>query len=147
MTIFAIPGQPFAKQRHRHSRGRTYTPKQTVAHEARVAQIAAQHFPKPIDGPVKVQIWASFAPPKSWSQKKANHMLGQYHTQRPDSDNIEKAIKDGMNGIAYADDCQVAWTETRKVWGVTAQTVVIVTPIGPWLPGNENGPELIGGEA
>lgn len=44
-------------------------------------------------------------------------MLGSAHTQRPDLDNITKSIADGLNGVAYADDGQIAETEAIKRWG------------------------------
>lgn len=129
MTItFTIPGKPFAKQRPRFSRksGRTYTPADTVSFERTVGQLALQHFPQPLTGPIKIRIMATFQPPPSWSRKKANEHIGRYHVQRPDIDNIEKAICDGLNRIAFVDDSQIAWTETRKIWGPDPRTVVFV---------------------
>jgi Holliday junction resolvase RusA-like endonuclease len=130
MITFEIPGKPFAKQRPRATRqGRVYTPKETVSFERTVGQIAMQHFPQPITGPIKVTIWATFEPAASWSAKKTAAVIGTYHTQRPDLDNIEKAILDGLNRIAFADDGQVAWVEKRKIWGPEAKTVVTVEPM------------------
>lgn len=128
MTVFEIPGKPFAKQRPRFSRksGRTYTPSETVSFERTVGQIALPHFPQPIEGPVKLTIWATFEPAKSWSKKKTAEHLNTPHIQRPDLDNIQKAILDGLNRIAFADDGQVAEITCRKVWGPTARTVVTV---------------------
>ena len=131
MVTFEIHGQPFAKERPRFSRasGRAYTPSKTVSFEHKVGQIAMQHFPQPIEGAVKVTILASFLPAKSWSKKKTEAHLNRSHTQRPDLDNIEKAILDGLSRIAFADDSKVAWTETRKVWGPTPRTVVTIEAI------------------
>ncbi len=128
---FTIPGRPFAKQRPRSTRkGRMYTPAETVAFERLVAVIARQLIAEPLVGPVKLTIWATFKPPASWSAKKTAATLHRYHTQKPDLDNCVKAIKDGLNRIAYADDCQVAaYGETRKVWGLIEQTVVTVEEI------------------
>lgn len=127
MVTFVIPGKPFAKQRPRATRqGRVYTPAATVSFERTVGQIAVQHFPQPLEGPVKLTIFATFEPAKSWSKKKTAELLHRPHTQRPDLDNIEKAICDGLNRIAFADDSQIAEMTTRKVWGVTPQTVVTV---------------------
>lgn len=124
---FVIPGRPFAKQRARATRqGRVYTPKETVSFERTVGQIAAQHFPEPFSGPVSVTIRATFEPPQSWSKKKTTEHIHRPHTQRPDLDNCAKAILDGLNRIAWADDGQVAEITVSKVWGVTAQTVVHV---------------------
>jgi Holliday junction resolvase RusA-like endonuclease len=127
VTIFTIPGRPFAKQRPRATRqGRVYTPAATVSFERTVGQIACQHFPEPITGPVRVEIVATFEPPKSWSKKKTAEHINRPHTQRPDLDNCQKAILDGLNRIAFADDGQVAEIMCRKFWGPAAQTVVKV---------------------
>lgn len=128
---FRIPGKPFAKQRPRFSRktGRSFTPAETVSFERTVGQIAAQTFPAPMAGAVKITICATFEAPASWSKKKRAEMLGGYHTQRPDLDNCQKAILDGLNRIAFADDSQVAAIECWKVWGEDAATTVTVEPL------------------
>ena len=124
---FTIPGKPFGKQRPRATRqGRIYTPKETVSFERTVGQIALEHFPEPLTGPVKVTIWASFLPAKSWSKKKTAEHLHRPHTQKPDGDNIAKSIKDGLNRIAWVDDSQVAALTVEKWWNNVEQTVVTV---------------------
>ena len=128
MISFTIPGKPQAKQRARFNRrsGSAYTPRETFAFEDTVRVIASQHFPQPMDGAVKLTVLATFEIPKSWSKKKAADHLWRHHTQKPDLDNVLKAIKDGLNRIAYHDDGQVAEVIGRKVWGSPARTVVVV---------------------
>lgn len=123
-----IPGKPFAKQRPRFSRrnGRAYTPAETVSFENLVRGMALSVFPEPLDGPVKVEIFAVFEPPPSWSKKKRDAAMWTPHTQRPDRDNIEKAILDGLNRVAFKDDAQVFDGRTTKKWGREAKTIVIV---------------------
>lgn len=124
---FTIPGRPFAKQRARATRmGRMYTPAETVAFERLVGIIARQMIPAPLEGPVKLTLWATFKPPASWSAKKTAATLHRPHTQKPDLDNCLKAISDGLNRIAFADDGQVFEVNARKVWGLTEQTVVTI---------------------
>lgn len=126
-VMLTIPGKPFAKQRHRSTKdGRMYTPQETVSFERTVGQIALPKFPAPIAGPVRLTIIATFEPPQSWSKKKRAAHLERHHTQKPDLDNIEKAIKDGLNRVAFADDSQVAEMVSRKAWGEQAQTVVFI---------------------
>lgn len=126
---FVVPGKPFAKQRPKFSRARgvAYTPKETVKFESVVRQLAAMIFQNPIEGPVGVEIYATFEPAKSWSKKKTADYLGQWHIQKPDADNLQKAILDGLNRIAFADDSQVARTVCEKRWGEVAETVVTIT--------------------
>src|SRR5882724_10145852 len=41
---------------------------------------------------------------------------GQRHCQRPDLDNCIKSIKDGLNGVAWNDDCCVCEVVASKHW-------------------------------
>lgn len=124
-----IHGKPFAKQRPRFSRasGRAFTPAATVSFETAVRQLAIEHFPVPITGPVELRIVATFAPPPSWSGKKRAAHMGQPHTQKPDLDNIGKAICDGLNRVAFADDSQVCAVQWSKTWGEDEKTEVTVS--------------------
>lgn len=130
-VLITIPGKPFAKQRPRFSRasGRAYTPKETVQFEDVVRQIASREVNEPFQGPVEVCVAAFFEPPKSWSKKKRAELMHQTHTQRPDLDNIVKAITDGLNRIAYADDSQIYYLMAEKRWAPEAQTVIYVSSI------------------
>jgi len=127
---FTIPGTPFAKQRPRMTRGgRVYTPQETVRFEDTVRQLAAINIKQPLSGPVQIMVYCAFACPPSWSAKKRAAHLGQPHTQRPDLDNLMKAVCDGMNRVAYDDDGQIAQMTAIKVWAETAETVVTVGAI------------------
>ena len=50
--------------------------------------------------------------PKSWSKKKRAEMLGQPHRQKPDVDNLTKAILDAV----LKDDSGVWDMRTTKIW-------------------------------
>lgn len=136
MTVyrFTIPGKPYAKKRPRAGysptlgRSITFNAPGNAEAEASVAHYAGQAIPAPIEGPVRVQIIAVFEIPKSWPRKKREAALGTLHTQRPDRDNIEKWVLDGMNRVAFADDGQVADGRTVKMWGLKAETLVEVGP-------------------
>jgi len=123
-TFIEIPGKPFAKQRARVGKWGAYTPKPTVDHEADIAARTKDAFAEPLEGPVSVEIRAIFEPPKSWTKKKTQELLWRAHTQRPDLDNVAKSILDGMNGIAFNDDSQVADLRVIKLWGAPAKTLV-----------------------
>ena len=134
-VTITIPGQPFGKQRHRVAamggKARAFNTAKNQRFEAVVQAIAAPHFPQPIEGPVRLFIFATFEPAASWSRKKRDEHLHRPHTQKPDLDNVAKAIKDGLNRIAWADDSQVAELVVRKVWGLAPQTVVTVEAMQP----------------
>lgn len=106
-----------------------YTPAETVAFETVVRQIAVERFPEPFTGPVKVTVMAFFQPPDSWSKKKRASLIGGPHTQKPDLDNCQKAILDGLNRIAFTDDSQVWCITAMKSWGEAAETIVTVEAV------------------
>lgn len=54
-----------------------------------------------------------FGVPKSRARKIVE---GSPHTQRPDLDNCLKSIKDGLNQVAWHDDCCVVEIHARKMW-------------------------------
>jgi Holliday junction resolvase RusA-like endonuclease len=125
-----IPGPPQGKGRARFGNGRAYTPAKTVAYEKQIAAAAreAMHGREPLDGPVHVVVNAFFAVPKSWSKKRRADAMQRlaWHTGKPDGDNIAKAVCDGLNGITWADDCQVAFLKVTKQYAEVARVEVMV---------------------
>lgn len=119
-----VPGKPQGKQRARTVRTakgvRTFTPEATVAYEDKIgwyyAHSRGQYF---ADKPVSVTIQAVFDVPVSFSKKKREKCLtGQISPQgKPDTDNIAKAVLDGLNDIAYKDDKQVVQLCVTKTYG------------------------------
>lgn len=108
---FEIPGKPMAKQRHRSTRkGNMYTPENTVNYQDYI-RWTYTNLKKRLwfKGYVWIKIDAFFKIPKSSSKKNAQLMLDgvMQHDKKPDGDNIEKIIMDGLTGAAYADDKQV----------------------------------------
>ena len=59
--------------------------------------------------------------PKSWSKKKKIEMLGQSHTQKPDIDNLIKAVLDSL----LDDDSGVHTVRASKKWGIDGQIKII----------------------
>lgn len=58
--------------------------------------------------------------PQSWSQKKQQKMLGQPHLQRPDKDNLEKAILDAL----FEEDSHVWDGRVSKFWSRTGKILI-----------------------
>lgn len=129
-VTFTVPGPPKGKGRARAvsigGHARMYPDAKTATYERQVGTIALPLFPVPIQGPVRLNLTAVFEIPKSRAKGKRALRDGEWHAQRPDLDNIEKAIKDGLNRIAWADDCQVADVVKRKFWGHPAGVIVTV---------------------
>ena len=74
---------------------------------------------KKLVGPVELRIECLFAMPISWSKaKKAKH-FGKPHTQKPDGDNVAKAVMDGLTAAGVWPDDAVVWSlAISKVWSV-----------------------------
>lgn len=53
--------------------------------------------------------------PASWSKKKKAEMSGKPHQQKPDADNLLKALMDAI----YDEDCAVWDVRVTKLWGET----------------------------
>lgn len=143
MLKFTVPGAPIGKGRPRvTTRGgkfaTMYTPEKTVNYEGLVAhsaKVAMAGMPL-MDGPASVRLDIVCQVPASWSQKKrAQALAGQvYPTTKPDIDNVEKAIFDGLNGVVWRDDVQVVDVAKRKRYGDTPGVSVTIIPIGVLMP-------------
>ena len=66
--------------------------------------------------PLKLDVTFFFTIPKSYSKKRRDEMDGTFKSNRPDLDNLEKAVYDSMNGVLYVDDSQIVEHTTRKIW-------------------------------
>lgn len=118
----SVPGQPQGKGRARAAKTpkgvRMYTPQATVAYEGLIA-LAGQDVMdgrQRLEGPVYLTVTATFAIPKSRAKKLAALPIA-WHTSKPDGDNILKAVGDGLNGIVWTDDSQLALVKCSKVYG------------------------------
>ena len=67
---------------------------------------------------VHVNIHAMFPIPKSFSKAKREKAIAwEIAPQtKPDLDNVVKAVLDGLNGVAYADDKQVTRLQIEKLY-------------------------------
>lgn len=130
-VTFKIDGEPVPKGRPRFTRqGRTYTPKKTHDYEFHVADCAKRAMAslEPLETPVIVCVYVTYAVPASYSKKRREACLNgiEKHTKRPDLDNCIKAITDGMNGIVYKDDSQITTIHSTKVYGTDSMVEVYV---------------------
>ena len=122
---FTVPGAPRGKGRPQFARrGKfvtTYTDDKTASYENLVALACREEMRgrPPLDGPVWLQVVATFAIPASASKVKKLEMLtGKVGaTKKPDLDNIVKAVLDGLNAVAFVDDVQVIRISARKEYG------------------------------
>ena len=120
MYTLEIDVRPFPKERPRLSGRRiVYTPYKTRNFENRIAYEWKKRYKDLIlKNAVKLDLLFCF--------KKAKSCKKDYHTQRPDLDNLEKAILDGLNKTAFVDDCQVVEMKSQKVFSDTDKIVITI---------------------
>ena len=115
MIHFFVPGQPQGKGRARaFSKGNGkidhYTPAKTRSYEGEIKARAMQAMGanKATDKPISLDLALNYEIPKTWPKWKRHLALTGdiVPTVKPDSDNVTKAIKDALNGIAWNDDCR-----------------------------------------
>lgn len=58
--------------------------------------------------------------PSSWSAKKRQAMNGKPHQQKPDKDNLEKALLDAL----FDDDSHIWDSRVSKIWGEEGAIVI-----------------------
>lgn len=117
-----INTRPIPKARPRLSKFAVYTPKKTADYEKLIAFEWKKKYKNLIlKNAVKLDLLFCF--------KKAKSCKKDYHTQRPDIDNLEKAILDGLNKIAFVDDCQVVELNSKKVFSDTDKILITVTEL------------------
>jgi len=85
----------------------TRKPHPIVVFKATVRLAAEREYQgPPLTGPLRVDIVAVFPRPanRTWKTKP---MPRERHIKKPDRDNLDKAVLDALNGLAWVDDCQI----------------------------------------
>lgn len=67
---------------------------------------------KKLQGALKVDLKFYFKKPKDFEKRKS-----KYCTKRPDLDNLEKAVLDALNEVAFDDDAQIVEVHKIKDYG------------------------------
>ena len=124
-NVVIVYGEPVGKARPRtvtvNGFVQTFTPKSTREYEAKVKKAYKQQCGKLYtkDFTVRIHIKAICKIPKSFSKIKTEQAkTGQLRpVKKPDLDNIIKIILDGLNGVAFVDDCQVDEITASKYYG------------------------------
>jgi Holliday junction resolvase RusA-like endonuclease len=70
------------------------------------------------------------AMPATWKAEKRAAQEGMPHQQKPDRDNLEKALLDSV----YGEDAHVWDGRTTKLWGQQGLLILSEQPIGIVLP-------------
>jgi len=67
-----------------------------------------------------------FPMPPSWSKRKKDEYRGQIHQQRPDLDNLIKAVKDSMTYGSGDDSHMGTYLFAQKKWGDVGRITLVV---------------------
>lgn len=120
---FIVPGQPFAWKRPASKGKMRFTPPKMRAYERLVGFLAlnaVRGFNAPWAGPMMLSVVFTMKTPK----RGKSH--GMPHLSDPDLSNLIKIIEDGMIGVVYKDDNQIAYISASKVYGEKPNVHVIV---------------------
>ena len=134
----AMTIEPKPKERPRAAmiggHARIFTPKKTEEYEQdiRKAWIRA-NGETPADGPLRAKIYFGLPIPKSETKaKKLQMVLRQvFPVKRPDLDNLVKAVLDGLNGVAYQDDCQIVTMISKKNYSEVPYVRIVLSDEKP----------------
>lgn len=109
----------------------SYQKKSVVDNAENIGHTALSQLPagfKPYESAIGVKVLFVFPPLTSWSKtQKAifeSGLVTIYKSTRPDSDNLEKCLWDGLNGIVFKDDSLVCKKEVAKIYGKEPRTEI-----------------------
>lgn len=122
--INGVPkGQPRPRSFIMGGKARVYNPSTAEGWKNAIAAAFQMFIPeKPYEGPLSVSIWFRMPRPKShYRTGKFSNLLKdsapEFHLQKPDLDNMVKAVLDCLVHIRYiVDDDEIAVLNTGKWW-------------------------------
>lgn len=76
------------------------------------------------EGPLYLILHFKLQKPKTLSKTV------QHHVKRPDLDNLIKAVKDGLKGVCYKDDCQIIRIAATKEYGDNPGVDIQIMKVG-----------------
>lgn len=113
MIEFFMPMIPptTTAQQHKISNGKFYDPPELKAAKAKLRDHLIPHRPdKPFDGPLRLVVKWCFP-------ITGKHHDGEYKYTKPDTDDLNKALKDIMEKLGfYVNDSRVASEIIEKFW-------------------------------
>lgn len=120
---FRIRSDPVAQGRPRLTtiggRARAFDPKKSKEYKAFIKDVALQAMQrqgvdKPMKGPIIARMRFGFKLPKS-DERKTVPPPRNWHTKRPDIDNLVKAILDGCKDVVFFDDTDIVRLVADKI--------------------------------
>jgi len=133
---FVIPGEWTPERKRSYRRGKFTTrvdTEEAATFKQKCAVFAAQAMAgrKPFDEPLVAEV--------TWVTQKPNGYRKHDNApfKRPDLDNLNKALMDGIDKIVMADDARIVDLHLRKEFGDREQVEVRVRPYYPDYPYRE----------
>jgi len=120
---FRIKAEPIAQGRPRlttiNGQARAFDPKKSRDWKAFIKDVAEKAMydaghDKPFDGPILARMRFGFELPKSHHRKRTPRPR-QWHTKRPDIDNLSKAIFDACESVVFMNDTQIVRIVADKI--------------------------------
>ena len=102
-----------------HGKPMFYDTAKLKAARSTFENLLRQHIPQvPLDGPVALIV--------EWRFATKSHKEGAYRVTRPDTDNLQKLLKDCMTHVGFwNDDAQVCREEVTKRWSRQSPGIAI----------------------
>ena len=134
MLNFTIDCIPVGKGRPRFARMgnlvRTYNEKKTTDYEdiVRFHTLTAMGSTDPLETPISVYLYFRLLVPQSYTKKRTEACLkgSERPLKKPDLDNLAKSVLDGMNGVAFRDDCQIVSLHCTKTYSAEPGVDILV---------------------
>lgn len=106
-----------------HGKPQFYEPQALAAARAKLCAYLGQHRPdKPYTGGVRLVV--------KWLFPRGKHPNGSYRTTKPDTDNLQKLLKDCMTAEHFwTDDALVCSEIAEKFWADTPGIWVRIEPV------------------
>ena len=126
-TLMIEPPTRTAQQKGecvRHGRIYHYV-KPEVQEAEDVLRLALRPYkpPMPYDGPIRLTCTWQF-------QKGKTHKDGEWRITRPDTDNLQKMLKDCMTKEGFwIDDSRVCYEICKKKWASTPGLAIVIEPL------------------
>lgn len=107
-----------------NGRPRFYEPDELKAARQKLTAYLGQHVPEePFQGGIQLIVKWCF-------QTKGRHKDGEYRITKPDTDNLQKLLKDCMTSVGFwSDDAQVASEIVEKFWAEIPGIYIRVTEL------------------
>jgi Holliday junction resolvase RusA-like endonuclease len=145
LRVPAVPvAQPRVRAAARFGKATMYTPTKIkaadgtkkdhpiVAFKATVRMAFERKFSgSPFVAPLRVD--CCFVMPRPKKLMRKSDPPGRIpHAQKPDRDNLDKAVLDALKGLAWTDDCQASAGFIEKWWTAIDESAHVVVRISVW---------------